>query len=154
MPVRIEVDDDPPRDRLARAVLVANVGRLEGGVRLLPHADPTDGYLDVAILAPRNLGQWVALAWAVIRGRNRVPRVEFCRGTRVTVTTDRDRPRELDGDVVTSRRSLTAQIHPGALTLCVAEPANHPDLTTGASSARLRRRIEHGPDRARVGVVP
>lgn len=108
MPVRIEVDDDPPRDRLARAVLVANVGRLEGGVRLLPHADPTEGYLDVAILAPRNLGQWVAHAWAVIRGRNRIPRVEFCRGTRVTVTTDRDRPRELGSDVVTSRRSLTA----------------------------------------------
>lgn len=59
--------------------------------------------------------------------------MEFLRGTRVTVTTDWDRPRELDGDVITSSRILTAQVHPGALTLCVAEPAQHPDLTTGAS---------------------
>jgi diacylglycerol kinase family enzyme len=50
MRVAIRIDDEPPRRRRARSVLVANVGRLQGGVRLLTDAEPDDGWLDVAVL--------------------------------------------------------------------------------------------------------
>ncbi len=43
MRVRIRIDDRPPVRRRARSVLVANVGRLQGGVRLLTEAEPDDG---------------------------------------------------------------------------------------------------------------
>jgi diacylglycerol kinase family enzyme len=85
MRVQVHVDDDPPRRRRARAVLVGNVGRLQGGLRLLPDAEPDDGDMDVAILAPRHLGQWAALAWGLLLRRDRVPRMEVVRGSRISL---------------------------------------------------------------------
>src|SRR5690349_2991125 len=82
-PVSIHIDDDEPRRRRVRSVLVANVGRLQGGVRLLTDAQPDDGLFDIAVLTPGSLRQWTALAWAVIRRRRRVPSMEVLRGTRV-----------------------------------------------------------------------
>ena len=56
-----DADPGPSRRRAngsaawARTVLVANAGRLEGGIPLLPDAEPDDGWLDVAILSPRDI---------------------------------------------------------------------------------------------------
>ena len=80
------LDDRPPLRRRARSVLVANVGQLQGGIRLLPDAEPDDGWLDVAVLNPRRLRHWVELGWAVIRRRGQVPRMETFRARRVVVT--------------------------------------------------------------------
>nr|BFE72165.1 hypothetical protein GCM10020092_054660 [Actinoplanes digitatis] len=63
MRVTVRVDGGAPMRRRARSVLIANVGRLQGGVALLSEAQPDDGVLDVAILTPRTLRNWVALGW-------------------------------------------------------------------------------------------
>lgn len=63
MRVSIRLDDQPPITRRVRSVLVANVGRLQGGVTLLTDAAPDDGYFDIAVLSPRNLRHWLALGW-------------------------------------------------------------------------------------------
>ena len=133
MRVAVHVDDDPPRRLRARTVLVGNVGRLQGGIRLLPAAEPDDGQLDVAILAPRHLGHWARLAWGVLRRHGRVSRMEVIRGSRITIISDRPQPRELDGDVIEPGRTLAVTIRPGALWVCVAQPDRSPDLTEGAS---------------------
>lgn len=133
MRVQVRLDDDPPRWRLARTVLVGNVGRLQGGVRLLADAEPGNGQLDVAILAPRGLFHWAALAWGVLRRRDRVPRMEVLRGSRITITSDRVQPRELDGDVIEPGRTLAVQVRPGALWLCVSQPDRSPDLTDSSA---------------------
>jgi len=52
MRVEIHIDDDPPRRRHARSVLVGNVGRLQGGIRLLADAEPDSGVMDMAMIAP------------------------------------------------------------------------------------------------------
>jgi len=49
MRVTIRIDDGQPMRRRARSVLIANVGRLQGGVRLLSEAVPDDGVLDIAV---------------------------------------------------------------------------------------------------------
>jgi YegS/Rv2252/BmrU family lipid kinase len=131
MRVRIRIDENPPRTRRAVAVLVGNVGRLSGGIRLLPHAEPDNGQMEVAILAPRHLAHWAALAWAVLLRRDRVPRMEVLRGSRISIVSDRMQPRELDGDVIDAGCTLTVTVRPGALRLCVAEPARSPDLAEG-----------------------
>ena len=47
------LDGGPPIARTARTVLVANMGRLQGGIDLFGDARPDDGVLDVAVVAPR-----------------------------------------------------------------------------------------------------
>ncbi|GFJ85100.1 diacylglycerol/lipid kinase family protein [Phytohabitans houttuyneae] len=56
MNVTVRIDGGKPIRRKAQTVLVANVGRLQGGVRLLTEARPDDGLLDVAILTPASCG--------------------------------------------------------------------------------------------------
>jgi diacylglycerol kinase family enzyme len=52
--VSITIDDGEPMERRVRTVLVGNVGKLQGGLLLLPSARPDDGVFDIAVLAPRN----------------------------------------------------------------------------------------------------
>ncbi|MFD1507021.1 diacylglycerol/lipid kinase family protein [Georgenia yuyongxinii] len=136
MRVQIQIDDDPPLRRRARTVVVGNVGRLQGGVRLLADAEPDNGQLDVAILAPRHLTDWVALAWGILRRHEHVPRMEVLRGSRITITSDRDQPCQLDGDVIDPRRVLAATVRPAALWLCVYQPDRSPDLAEGSPNKR------------------
>ncbi|MEJ3745841.1 diacylglycerol kinase family protein [Actinomycetes bacterium KLBMP 9797] len=140
MKVKIRIDGGAPIRRRAQTVLVANVGRLQGGVRLLTEAKPDDGLLDVAILTPRHLRHWLALAWAVLRRKERVPSMEVFRGTRVEVASDRVQPRQLDGDLIKAGRLLDVQVLPKALWLCVPQPAGHPDLAQDADAAAERGR--------------
>jgi YegS/Rv2252/BmrU family lipid kinase len=138
IPVSIRIDDDEPMQRRVRSVLIANVGRLQGGVRLMSEAQPDDGVFDIAILSPSSLRQWAALAWAVVRRRRRVPSMEILRGARVEVRSDRPRSRQLDGDVIAPARQLLVEMVPKALWLCVPQPAGHPDLAEDAEAAAQR----------------
>jgi diacylglycerol kinase family enzyme len=119
MQVRIRLDRGTPMDRRARTVLVGNVGRLQGGIPLLPDARPDDGWLDVAVLSPHSIRHWLALAWAVLRRRRRVPRMETFRARTVEVFSRRPEPRELDGDLIAPGRLLEVTVRPAALWLCV-----------------------------------
>ena len=132
--VMIRLDDDPPLRRRARTVIVGNVGRLQAGVRLLAAAEPDDGHLDVAIIAPRSLFHWLRLTWAVLRRHDKIPRMEVLRARHVEIISDRDQPRQLDGDAIAPGRTLTVSLRPRALTLCVPQPERSPDIAEGAPS--------------------
>jgi diacylglycerol kinase family enzyme len=119
--VRIRLDGGVPLTRRVRTVLVGNVGKLQGGIPLLPGAEPDDGWLDVAVLSPHTLGHWLALAWGVLGRRARVPRLETFRAKRVEVFCRKPQPRELDGDVIAPGRSLAVEVRPGALWVCVPD---------------------------------
>lgn len=129
MRVSISLDGGARLRRRAKSVLVGNVGRLQGGVPLLPDAEPDDGYLDVAILTPRTLGHWVSLAWGVLWRKPFPARMETYRARNVDIVADRNYPRELDGDVIEPGRQLSVRIRPQALSLCVRSPEPEPDLS-------------------------
>jgi YegS/Rv2252/BmrU family lipid kinase len=115
--VTLQVDDQPPVQRRARAVLVANLGTLTAGLELLPEARPDDGKLDVAVISPRGITGWLGLAWHVIRkARHDDPgRIERFRVSRIRVELAREQPAELDGDPVGPRRELDVRVRAGAL---------------------------------------
>jgi diacylglycerol kinase family enzyme len=119
MRVRIRLDGGAPIRRRARTVLVGNVGKLQGGIPLLPDAQPDDGWLDVAVLTPHTIGHWLTLAWHVLRRRRDVARMETFRARHVEVFSNRPQPRELDGDLIEPARTLDVTIRPAALWLCV-----------------------------------
>lgn len=138
MRISVRIDDRPPMRRRARSVLIANVGRLQGGVRLFKEAEPDDGWLDVAVLTPRTMGHWAVLILAVLRRRRRVPRMETFRAHRVQVTSNRPQPREMDGDVIPAGRVLRVEVQPRAIWLCVPRPEGSDDLAYDADAAARR----------------
>jgi diacylglycerol kinase family enzyme len=136
MRVRIVLDGGAPMPRRPRSVIVGNVGRLQGGVRLLGEAQPDDGKLDVAVLSPRSLGHWARLGWAVVRRSKSVPKMETYTAERVEIFSNRPQPRQLDGDLIDPGKSLKIQIRRKALLLCVPQPAGDPDLAYDSSAAK------------------
>jgi diacylglycerol kinase family enzyme len=124
---RISLDGLPPFSRVAQGMLVGNLGRLQGGLEVLPGAEPDDGVLDIGVLRARGLLGWLRLAFRVLlrRGRRRAggPPLELFRATRVEVDCSRPQPIQRDGDPAAPRSHFAAEILPGALTLCVPEPA-------------------------------
>jgi len=121
--VTVTVDEQPPVHGLARTVLVANVGSLEGGLELFPDARPDDGVLDIAIVTPRSLLAWAGLALAVARRQPRPRSMRLLRGREVQVVCDHEQERELDGDVIERGRTLTVSVQPAALLLCAPPDA-------------------------------
>jgi undecaprenyl-diphosphatase len=116
----VRLDDGPPLTRLARSVVVGNVGLLPGGFALLPDARLDDNVLDVAILAPASPVGWCVVAQRVLTGSRRDGRnLERYRGRRVEIRVDAELPREVDGEVISPGRSLTITLRPGALVVRV-----------------------------------
>lgn len=135
MRARVVLDGGAPMPRRPRSVIVGNVGRLQGGVRLLNDANPADGKLDVAILSPNNLRHWVSMAWAVVWRKNRIPLMETYTAERVEIRSNRAQSRQLDGDLIEPGKIMTIRVRAGALLLCVPLPAGDPDLAYDAKAA-------------------
>ncbi|MEV6636641.1 diacylglycerol kinase family protein [Actinoplanes sp. NPDC051470] len=134
MRVRVTLDDRPSFACRPRTVIVGNVGRLSGGMRLLADARPDDGLLDVAVLSPRTLRHWLALGWGVIRRKETVSNMKTFTATRVEINSKRIQPRQLDGDLIEAGKQLLITVRPKALLLCVPQPATDPDLAHDAAA--------------------
>lgn len=56
--VRITADDQPLNQESVHTLLVGNCGTLQGGLNLLPDADPGDGELDLLVLSAQDAAGW------------------------------------------------------------------------------------------------
>ena len=122
MTLTLRVDDGQPVTRRARMLLIGNVGRLQGGIPVLPGARPDDGLLDIAVLMPPRRLSWIPLAWAIPRRRPTPPLMELFRANRLQVTSPRHHLCELDGELLTAASTLIATIRPSALWVCAHQP--------------------------------
>ncbi len=122
MRITLRTDEDPPLRRRASGVIAGNVGALQGGLPLLPDAQPDDGRLDVVILTARGLGSWLRVAAHVALRRpgatDQVLRRTF---RELRVETGRAHLWQLDGEVMGRTRQLVITVRPG--TLLVRVPA-------------------------------
>lgn len=118
----IELDGQPPVQHRAIGVLVGNVGDLQGGITLLPDAQPDDGLLDVITLAPHKLLDWPVLIGRILRQRpDAGEQANVMRAQRVRITVGRPVPAEFDGDFAGERTELAVEVLAGALILkCAA----------------------------------
>jgi diacylglycerol kinase family enzyme len=103
------------------AVVIGNVGELQGGMDVLPGADPRDGRLDVVVLAPRTWRDILGLMARVARGRLRADsRTTILHGRTATVSVDKPVAVEFDGDYAGEISELAVTVLPKALTLCTS----------------------------------
>ena len=118
--VALRLDGGRWMTRRVVGAVAGNVGALQGGVALLPEADPADGLLDLALLRDVNARGWLVTAGKLI-GSRRVdgPAVERFRFRRLELRSSRARPFEVDGEVCGTTRSLKIEVDPGSLVVKV-----------------------------------
>ncbi len=120
MDLTLRLDGCAECTRRARGVVVGNVGELQGGVALLPEADPTDGLLDVAVLGPVGLWGWVRIAGRVLTGGvTQDGRLERWQVRRLELHAHRPQSHELDGDPQDRVDALVFEVRPAALVVRV-----------------------------------
>ena len=131
----IRVDDGEPVLSHMRTVLMGNVGRLPGGLQLIPNASAVDGVLDVATLDARGgivgwselLGQVMAQNagiedpwWGKVL---RASRIDHVRCQKVDVVFDHPQKIQVDGEVLGKASEITARVDAAALTVRAAPGA-------------------------------
>ncbi len=126
--VNIYLDDRPPLRRRAKTVLLANMGKITGGLAVLPTASPNDGLLDIGIVKAATLAHWVHLMGSTLLGRaHKDAALEIHQAKKVTLKPHHSQPVQFDGEDGGETRSLTIEIIPKAVLVLV--PADAPALT-------------------------
>jgi YegS/Rv2252/BmrU family lipid kinase len=114
--LEISVDDGPFTKHRARTVVIGNVGNLQGGMPLMPHAQIDDGHIDVVLLYPRRFLSWLPLAARILtKSAGDDTSLTRLRGRSVVVRSSSETPREFDGDVITSGHELRCDCIHGRL---------------------------------------
>jgi diacylglycerol kinase (ATP) len=117
-PITMQVDDGPLQQRRVRAVVIGNLGMLQGGIQLMPGAVPDDGWLDVVVVSPRSILGWLSVTGAVITRRGHAT-VEHFRCRTIEVKAERPLHAQLDGDPAGTAQVLRASVDPLALVIRV-----------------------------------
>ena len=126
LPVRmtVQLDSHRPVRRHAMLCVIGNVGKLQGNLTLIPGASPDDGLLDLYVASPHRFHHWVKLALRLMTRRaKKDDQVDHHTGKKVRIQIHGKDNYQLDGDVVGASTTLTAEIQPGALSICLPAPA-------------------------------
>ncbi|RME36949.1 MAG: diacylglycerol kinase family lipid kinase, partial [Planctomycetota bacterium] len=132
-PCRVRLEGD--FGVLEQAVFLASTANTPcygGAIRIVPHADPTDGRLDLCLIDPLSRLRSLLLLPAVLRATHpALPEVKFVqtRGFRI----ETDKPAEIwaDGERIGSTPA-TVEVIPGAIRVLHPTPANRGDTSVEA----------------------
>lgn len=117
MELTFTLDDGEPQPRPnAMMAVVGNVGSLQAGIQLFPHASAADGQLDVIVASPRRLVDWAPMLAKVLTRRPQGEGlVDELTGRRIRIEVGEEMPYELDGDTEGRATVFEAEVVPGAL---------------------------------------
>ncbi len=118
--VSVRTDDADPVRTTARSVVFGNVGKLQGGVAVLPEARIDDGQLDTLVVSPKGVTGWAGVFTAVAtRGRIGGDHAAYSQSQRVDVQVAEPTRAQLDGDGIGHVTRIAGRILPGALVVRV-----------------------------------
>lgn len=127
VPFHITRDGEPGSDEEGHTLMIANCGQLQGGLTLLPDADPSDGELDYLVLSAEGFGQWAGTLKTMMwdNGLMRLMRkdddvtssdaVNFGRAKKLAVTLPEARAFEIDGEEIGETKGFVVTIQPSAI---------------------------------------
>jgi diacylglycerol kinase (ATP) len=129
--VTLELDGRRVRRYGVRTLLIGNIGRVQGGLELLPKAAPDNGVLDVVVLAPRGvLLGWLSVLIRLVTHREReTDTIARYRARHIVARTRHAVAQELDGEPFGRGTVLDVEVMPGALVVRV--PAQGSSAGTG-----------------------
>ncbi|WP_029088243.1 diacylglycerol/lipid kinase family protein [Brevibacterium album] len=121
--VRVRVDEGEERELKVRSVVAGNCGRLQGGVWLFPEAEIDDGQLDLLVVSPKNLAEWVGVV-ASIAGRlvRRGLHTATAQGERFSVRVEHPVEVQIDGDPFGTTDRMELSVMPASLVVRAPTP--------------------------------
>ena len=123
--VVVQLPDETRHAHKARTVLLGNVGRLPGGLVLMPDATIDNGRLEVVVAGWRGAAGFSQVATQVINPRltprfgPKLSTVERYLTPGIRVATTKAQPVQLDGDTDVEATHMIATVDPGVLRLRV-----------------------------------
>lgn len=114
-PVAVTTADGETKRVRVRSAMIANCGILTGGINMLPEAVIDDGLLDVALLDPRNLVDWIQVASSVIIPKRKSQRVTTFALRNCKLVFDEPLVAQIDGDPIPKTKEIVAHTIPRSL---------------------------------------
>ncbi len=143
--VDIFLDDQPRRRRRVKSVLLANMGKITGGLDAIPTASPHDGLLDVGILKSATLAQGLRLLGYALLGRSQDdPDLEVYQARKVRIHARVPEPVQFDGEDCGQMQEFSVEIVPQAVQILLPEDApaardaDEPPAVVAQKTARRR----------------
>ncbi|WP_462418862.1 diacylglycerol/lipid kinase family protein [Kytococcus sp. Marseille-QA3725] len=120
IPVRLRVDDEDPVGLKVRSVVFGNVGKVQGGVAVLPEARIDDGRLDTLVVSPRGITGWAGVVAAMVtRGHLGGDHASYFQSDEVDVRLSEPTRAQLDGDGIGHVTRIAGRVLPACLTVRV-----------------------------------
>ncbi len=120
----ISLDDGPPMRHRAKTVMVANMGKITGGVDAIPTASPSDGLLDIGILKAHTFGQGLRLIGNALLGRaHEDPMLVVHQARKMRIVPHRPQLCELDGESIGRIRDWQVEVVPQAVQILLPKDA-------------------------------
>lgn len=129
--MRLALGDQETRQEKAHTLIVGNCGTLQGGITLLPDADPGDGELDLLVLHSDGIAGWMdamrTMVWdnglkRLLKGNGdqaaqSSDSTTHRRITKLVIDLDEPRVFEVDGDDVGETTHIAISIQPSAVSV-------------------------------------
>lgn len=131
--VTVSTSDGESKRFRVRSAMIANCGILTGGLNMVPEAVIDDGLLDVALLDPRNLVDWIQVASAALLPKQKSRRVTTFAVRNCKLEFDEPLVAQIDGDPIPSTKEIVAKTIPRSLRVRV--PANASPSPTDATES-------------------
>ena len=127
----VAADGREPWIEKGHTLLVGNCGTLQGGLKIMPDADPSDGELDFLVLSAEGLAQWLSTVKTMVwdDGLKRLmsttqktaesssESLQRGRAEKLAVTLPSPRLLEVDGEELGETREFTVTVQPSAITV-------------------------------------
>ena len=149
--VEITLDDRPAMSRRVKTVLIANMGKITGGMEAMPTASPNDGRLDVGIVTAETLGQWLRLAsYALIGRTNDAPDMDVHQAKKIHIRTPRPQLVQFDGEDAGEHQEWHVDVEPAAVRIMLPKEGPAAKDTVGSPKALAEAR---SMSTVRVGIL-
>ncbi|QIV86862.1 bifunctional phosphatase PAP2/diacylglycerol kinase family protein [Glutamicibacter mishrai] len=112
----LTIDDQPIQHHSSIMTLIGNVGRLMGGINLIPSAVPTDGKIDAMIASPTGARELASIARGIVLGTD-AKSLSHQQGQVIEIRADQPVACQLDGDYAGESTFFRAEIMPQALSI-------------------------------------
>jgi diacylglycerol kinase family enzyme len=131
MRLEIAVDDEPWNPVRLRSLLLGNVGKLPGGITLLPDARIDDGWLDIGAIDTRGgIAGWTQLFGEVAIQRfglhtdlpNKIGKIDHSKGREVRIRSRDPQQVQVDGDTIGEVLEVHARVDKHGLVVRVPDP--------------------------------